>query len=242
MRNDYIVQVNGQKKSGKSSLVFGVKPIDGGIIQWVRQTQNKRIFVFDTAGVCKRGTLVQNPERLRRQLVKEEDPSHEEHKEAREWMKRNDWIYTLRPNTDKDTNNFFKLFAHGKGKPAIEGVFIIDEVDDSRYMSRQKVNKYLERMIKYGGNKGQDFILACRRYNSVNVDIRTQADGLILYKQSSKQAAEEAINDQNVGINALKIQQMGRHDFTTIGDFRDVPFANRLKEVRKSTGGYVEVA
>jgi hypothetical protein len=146
---------------------------------------------------------------------------------VRDFMERHDRIYTLRWASDDSLSEMLRLFAEA----GVGGTIVVDEVDDADFApSVGRVNAFLKRVIKYGGNHGQDFIGIGRRFTSIHRDVRTQVDAVITYRQPDLSEAETLVKDMNVNVNPAALDQLGDHGFTIL-EKRRVPMLDELRRL-----------
>ena len=126
-------------------------------------------------------------------------------------------------------DNFFRLLAPNqrRGKPGVPGLIVLDEA--SEYQSPYDLSGGLRRIVNLGGNDDQSAIVVARLWTQLHKEIRRNADVVVSFRGPSKKSIRElqSLHDTNAGV----ISTLSGHEFTVLGETRDVGFSDYLRSL-----------
>jgi len=217
MRNDYVLLVLGQRRSGKTTLTFGGSPLGRGLVDFARG----RVFIYDERGAAPGRSdwlRYETASHLQRWLQAEargEAPTPE--------------AYYIRPKTSQTKTDFWKMMSpgivDGTVKDGVPGTYVIDEAHRVAKAKKATAGAFKE-AIDSGGNDGMSFILATRRFTRLDRDVRTQASAILSFRQPQE---DIDLMRRSFDRKASAVAGLEGHEFTLFGDAtRELPFYDHL--------------
>jgi len=223
MRNDFVLLVLGQRRSGKTTLVFGGPPIGSGLVSRARG----RAFVYD-----ERGTAASH---AGEGWLKYETASHLQRwllSEARGDGAHTPGAYYVRPKTSQTKTDFWRMVSpgivNGQVKDGVAGTYFVDEAHRVA-KAKKATGEAFKEAIDSGGNDGMSFVLATRRFTRLDRDVRTQASAILSFRQPQE---DIDLMRRSFDRKASAVEKLEGHQFTIFGEqTSELPFIEHLKSL-----------
>jgi hypothetical protein len=221
MRSDYVLLVLGQRRSGKTTLVFGGDPLGRGLVDFAGTRAGARTFIYD-----ERGTAPGRSDWLRYETA-----SH-----LQRWLQAEargeaptPGAYYIRPKTAQTKTDFWKMMSpgivDGTVKSGVPGTYVVDEAHRVARAKKATGDAFKE-AVDSGGNDGMSFVLATRRFTRLDRDVRTQASAILSFRQPQE---DIDLMRRSFDRKASAVENLEGHEFTLFGDAtQELPFYDHI--------------